>query len=193
MSAIRARGQHFGLVIFLLISARSWAVKQLRSGCCPVINFTEPSSNEKLLEALEKGSPRVLVGVVASTSPRTKTELMANIDALERHPVSWAVALYDGDDGSGMADVARYAGTLKVKFVAFDGRPHNETCPFCPKTLLQPSFIKYAEDVDYIALIDADISFAGFNWSRFWTSHHLAGSPHISIPLIRTNTQESNN
>ena len=75
--------------------------------------------------------PRVLMGIAASTHRTVRTVMMANIEALRFFAVSWVVALYDGDDGSGMSDVAAVAKRFKVPLTVYDGRPAGVECPFC--------------------------------------------------------------
>jgi len=149
--------------------------------CCPVNDDVEERDVPEV---------RVLMGVVASSnSAKMKVLLMRNVLALRHKAVKWVVALYEGDR---LDSVKAYADSLNVSFQAYDGRPTaNLTCPFCPKLSFQLTFLPYLDYIDYIVLPDADMSFADFDWDRYWRSHYRAGSPVISQPIIRQSTQTS--
>ena len=157
--------------------------KLVPARCCPESDVFDPRTREVL--------PKVLVGVVTSTSLRAKKVLLDNVFALSKYNVSWVALLYD-DDGSGVDDVRALAMAENVPFQAYDARssPALE-CPFCPKFQFHATLVRFARDFDYVILSDADISFRRFDWEDFWAAHRLAGAPLISQPLIRQNTQHT--
>ena len=158
-------------------SGRNWRLK-VPERCCP----EEVYSHERRVVL-----PKVLLGVVTSSSERSKALLLSNVLALREFSVSWVALLYDGTDGSSMEDIRSLKG---VDFQAYDARlSPTDKCPFCPKFSMQASLSKFAKDFDYVILPDADISFKNFDWRRYWTLHAAAGAPLVSQPLIRQNTQ----
>ena len=158
------------------------SVVSIPGRCCP------QQTLEKRSEPLVV--PRVLVGLVTGMLPSATRLLLENIYALREYPVSWAVALYDGDDGSGMDDVRSLAAAANVSFEAFDARASEDIpCPFCAKLELQLSFLRYLEKgdyFDYVLLPDADLSFRDFDWRRYWELHAAAGSPLVSQPAAHS-------
>ena len=155
--------------------------------CCPRSDSEmpeQPTTPEVL--------PKVLAGVVTSTSLRAKKVLLENIYALRKYNVSWVALLYDGDDGSALDDVRALALSEDVPFRAYDARPSASLeCPFCPKFQFHATLVRFARNFDYVILPDADISFRHFDWEGFWAAHRFAGAPLISQPLIRQNTQHT--